>query len=332
METSLEVLKKWMDLTEQQFDIFSTILQLELKKELADTKSINERYKIRFQHDIQRSNLYTILKILKDKMLIYHSKNKGYTIDYNGVGTRLEELKNRREEENREIDKLYNNTRDYIRSNGIEPQDTLVKYHDNKGISEILTKSLASATSYYTTDRFPNVALSQAWIVEDWKQRYVNLIYYRSVIKKELEVYYLSDLNIERYYRFMSEFYNNNEFAFKECLSMLNKLENLLENNENIHVAVSDGIFVIDVHLPEHEEPTEYVSHMHDLQSRTLGGIYIKSFEAAGYIKQYFLKKFDASIKMEGRNRKRIINQSKCRLNEIHDGCSKNKKKHYAKR
>lgn len=325
MDSSFNKLRNWLDLTEQQFDILKAVMRIESKKEPPTAKNLTKVYETYNPKGIQKSNLYSILKTLETTGFIKHDSPGNYSVNYAGIQDKLNELKKRREEEDKELDTILTQTREYVRIKASEPDETFVKYYDNKGLNDVMMKFLSTAKNYYTTDRFPNIALPRSWAIEDWKQRYVDLLYDRCAIKKELTIYYLSDLNIDRYYNFMSDFYKNRDFVFNECMSMIDKLDNILKNNDNLHVAVSDGIFVIDVHMGEQEEPVEYISHMHDLQSRTMGGVYIKSREAASYIKQYFFKKFDDSPKLEGKNKNRILNQVKKRLRELHNSSSINK-------
>jgi len=317
MEEQLTQIRKWLDLTDQQFDILRVIMNLESKKEPTNAKNINRAYETYNPKGIQTSNLYTILKILKENNFIARKSPGHYTVSYRGIRDKLGEVKKIRMEEEKEFEKLYIRTREFLRDKILEPSETSVKYYDNRGLNELLTKSLLVSTTYYSTDRFPNIALSSSWPSKDLKKQYVGLLYERGVVKKELDIYYLSDLNIKRYYDYMLEFYKNKEFVLNECIKMVDELGDILETNDNIRVGLIDDIYVMDVHLPEQEEPVEYISHVYDSNSRTIGGIHIKSPEAASYVKQYFLKKFYSSKKLEGKNMRRTLNQVKKALKDV---------------
>jgi hypothetical protein len=99
--------------------------------------------------------------------------------------------------------------------------------------------------------------------------------------------------------------------ALRGCLSIINTLENYVENYPNIEIYFLEHVLGLDIMLTEERSPTEFFMFMRDENLLIIGGVYIQSKPTAEIAKSHFLSTCQRGIRIEESNLDKIFKKIK---------------------
>lgn len=305
-----------LGLTPQQFDILQCIYGIQVDGHKASPKAIQADYRKHSGKYLMKPNLFNLLRLLKGKGYIVQANFGEYNVDIKSIS---ESLKAREVSLSSELDDfkiLSANVEDYFTKAASQYERPYVTYLELDYFSKNISKALQTATTYYSTTSYPNLTFNPDVASAIKRPEYVRVLWERAIVKKELVVKYLTDLNMEYLFNYVSKAHQNEETAGKICLDVLNQLQAHVESHDNLEIFYQDTPLYLDIHMPENLTPKEFYSHLRGLRSEIRGVVYVKSRDAAQATKKLFLEMLERGQRIEGPRGKRIISSKRKELKQ----------------
>jgi hypothetical protein len=317
-----DVLKaaSWLTITPQQFEILHCIYRLREDGSTSSPKEIQKEYKRFSGKYLMKPNLFNILRILKGKNYIKSEGYGGYIIHFEGLREGLNSRGITLEKELTTFKSASSRIEEYFRKSSRIFEKPIVLFLEPNEWSKNITSSLRIATKYYSTTSFPNIALNQEVAAAISRPDYINILWERGVVKRDLTVQYLTDFNIEYLFNLVSKAYSNPKMAYKICLDSINQIQTHMDTHKNIQIYYQTSPLLFDLHMPENVIPLEFYSHIKGIHSENLGVVYLKSRDAAEATKQLFLDMITHGQLISGKKGNHILNLVRRRLKEQYGG------------
>lgn len=287
---------KWLELTPQQAIIVGIIQKLQSQNINATPIIIEKEYLKDTNIFIQKSNLFTQLKILQEKNIITKSPHSVYYLHPEGILQIISKRKNDLSKELKEIQDLSLEAENII--NKLIPQNTIsVKYLSESEFFSQLTKHLDNANSFYLGCDFPHFGYSFTLCRTSQQTAYIEMLN-KKIHDTNFSHYCLCTYKNDALFYQLNEKYSNKQFIEEE-LKRINQttiekaiqLPNidirktrtsfdfaLIENSDNINV-----LFMI----------------LKDTNGIINGGLFINSHETIQEIKKNFLTQLSTNNRLK---------------------------------
>jgi len=280
-----------LGITDQQFNLLKTVYKLSSKNKQATPREIELSYGKDFGGEIQKSNLFRQLKILLDKDFLTREGEANYKLDIDGLKKTLEQRKQEYAEKLQHYQQLSDEIEEYFKKATERPEQPVVEYiAGDKELFLRISQSLKKAHTLYITAKFPAVAYTYSPYMHIGRGEYMQMLLHRCFEVKDLNLFYLTPLDLDYPYGHSLKLYNDSEKALHECETILDNLENITQTYSNLHVFYLKNPYGLDVTIPEGKELSESYSFLRDEKMNAIGGIYIRSSETAHQTKHTFLE------------------------------------------
>jgi hypothetical protein len=314
-EFQFDTTAKWLKTTEQQFQILKTIYRLEDVENKTMPKSINNEYARIHKKKILKPNLFNILKTLLQKNLIKKDTTRGYRINYEGIRITLENHQEKLEKEEEELKKAQTKTEEYFRKN-IPKAYPLVEYYDQKELYPKMAESLKDAEKTHIVANFPVIAYTKELTYGIGREEYAETMWNRCFKEKELQVNYLTDLNLDALFNHAFRVHGDPKLAYRESETTLNRLETQTKTNEKLDIRYSEDPHGLDMAIVEHKEPTEFYLFIRDEHGEITGGIRIKNKQTTINAIQQYNRSFEYAEKLNTPDGQKTIQDLKKHLKQ----------------
>ena len=309
-------LASWLSLTPQEFGVLSCVFRLQDGRVDVSPHAIQEEYKSSTGRLIQKPNLFTVLKGLRARGFLERVGRGDYAVDVQGVKSVLAERACALEVEASEFKRASQKVDVFFRKSSKIQERPFVRFLAPSDWSRTVARSLRGASQYFSTTSFPNLSFDPKVASCVGRPEYVDVLWERCVIRGDVSVTYLTDLNVEYLHDFVSSAYQDTEVSQKVCLSVLDQLQSHIEETEKLKVYFWDEPLYFDLHMPVSDTPREYFTHLRGLRSEILGVVHVRSQDAAEASKALFLELAERGTLLEGSAGRKIINKTKKKVRE----------------
>lgn len=306
---------RWLDTTDQQFQILKTIYRLEDVETKTMPKDITREYAKTNKKTILKPNLFNILKTLLQKKLIKKDLTRGYRVDYDGIRETLEKHKEKLGREEEELKKAQAKTEEYFRKN-LPKAYPLVEYYEQKELYPKMAESLKEAEKTHIVANFPVIAYTKELTYGLGREEYAEAMWQRCFKEKKLQVNYLTDLNLDALFNHAFRIHGDPKIAYQECQAMLSRLETQVKTNEKLDVRHSDNPHGLDVAIIEQKEPIEVYIFIRDEHGEITGGTRIKSKQTAINALQQYNRAYEYAEKLNTPDGQKTIQNLKTQLKQ----------------
>jgi len=296
-ETDLEELSDWLEITKQQLTILRIINSLRGKKRVASPKNISLEFKKPQGKSIQKSNLFTQIKVLMGKDFIAKAGKADYMVITEAIKSKLLQRRKVLLEETNKIDRVRASLDTYFVDMPQE-KEQITEYLDYDALFDLLERRLRYAREYFIVARFPGIVYTHATYGRAKRARYLETMCRRCFNDKELKVTYITQLNLEHPFERSMRAYNEHKAAYRECELIIKQMENQVKTYENLDIRYLERHFGFDVVIPIIDEINEFFLFIRDEKEFVIGGIHIKSPKTAKKAYEKFI--------MECKNTKRV--------------------------
>ena len=305
----------WLGLTPQEFDILQCIYRLQLDGVQASPKVIQNKYRRRHGKILEKANLFKIARRLISLGYVVKKGRAEYILDFDGVQTGLDRKKSEYVETLDEFEELTGKLHEKFKKIVGQQSKPIIKYFNQIEYMQHVSKKLLTAKKYFITSKFPGIAYTYGPYSMIDRQKYYNVLLDRCMHKRDLDVNYLTSLDLDYPYSHSLKFYNGNtEKAKKECNVILDNLQNIMEEYDNIKIYTVDNPYGLDIILPENTHPEDLYLFIRNPKMDVIGGIYIKNQDLATKSKETFQTICKNATPLTGATGKRIISKTRKKI------------------
>jgi len=306
-----------LGITEQQLNLLKTVYKLTSKNKTATPREIEHTYRADHNTQIQTSNLFRQLKTLLDKQFLTRENEADYRLNIEGIKKTLDTRKQEYHTKLEHYEQLTNQLEEYFKKATETKGQPVVEYLTDKELFFNVSQSLKKADKYYTTSKFPGVAYTYTLYTKIGRGEYSQILQQRCFEKKDIEVWYLTPLDLDYPFTHSMAFYRDKEKALKECEIIITQLENLAETYDNLHIFHLENPYGLDVMLPEGKDLIDSYLFLRDEHMNATGGIYMKSPEIAKRAKETFFSLCSNALEVRGEQGKIIYNKLRGHLKRL---------------
>ena len=320
-DRELMKIAKWLEITDQQFEILLSIYKLEARGEETTPRNIEREYLNTYGRVPQRSNLFGQIRQLLSKNLVTKERQGLYSVDFDVMYTMLRDRRDRFIEELNEFNRVSERVRDYFKRAALQTTKHRVEYLNHSELYDALAESIRDVDRFYATANFPTIFYTYPLAAGIGRSSYTDMVWKRCFKKGELNVLYLTTLNIDFLFNHAFRVYGDPKRAYKECVIIIDQLWNQIETHDNLDIRYLKEPHGMDVFIPESYEPREFFIFTRDEHRNIIGGIRIRSPETAISAKQMFMHDFEYAEKLRGKKGEEIIENIKKELEEKYSVC-----------
>jgi phosphoserine phosphatase SerB len=292
-------LAKWLNLTEQQAKIIGIIHNLEERKSPTNPVNIEKEYFKETKTFIQKSNLFTQLKLLQSKNLIIKNTNSHYLLNLKGIQEAVFSQKKELTQEVEEITKFASDTQAFFEK-VIKPSAISVTYLKGSELYNKITFYLKNASAFYVGCDFPHYAYSFALCDSAQETAYVEMLTTK-LYDKNFSLYCLSPYRVESLSSRLHNKHNNKELIKGVLKNVYENAKKMTIKCENIDLRKTMTPF--DFALIENpEEGNVLFMFLKDSKGSVTGGIFINSYETIKQTKQHFLSQMGTTSSLKKEN------------------------------
>jgi phosphoserine phosphatase len=292
VENMIRDLSKWLGLTSQQATILGLIYDLQKRKLSTRPIQIEKEYFRQAGNFIQKSNLFTQLKILQGRGILVKSKNSTYEVDIKGVQEAIFAQKKELSEEMEEITKFANDTQAFFEK-VIKPSTVSVTYLTEEELYKKLTFYLRNANAYYMGCDFPHYAFSLALCNNSHEAAYIEMLSKR-LDEGNFVLHCLSPYKIEGISYRLHQKYKNKELIKEELNNVCESAKNKSDKFKNLDLRKTFTPFNFGL-IENSEEGDVLLMFLKNSKGLVTGGIFINSPETIKQTRQHFLSQMSTT-------------------------------------
>lgn len=317
----LRKVAKWLEITDQQFEILLSIYKLEVRRDETTPRNIEREYLNSYGKVPQRSNLFGQIRQLLGKNLITKERQGLYSVNFDVMYTMLQDRKDKFIEELNEFNRVSERVKDYFKKAALQTTKPRVEYLNHGELYDALAKSITDVDRFYATANFPTIFYTYPLATGIGRSNYTDMVWRRCFKKAELGVFYLTTLNIDFPFNHAFRIYGDPKKAYKECIIIIDQLWNQIETHDNLDIRYLKEPHGMDVFIPERYEPRGFFIFTRDEHKNIVGGIEVRSPETAISAKQMFMRDFEYAEQLRGKKGEEIIGNIKKELEEKYSIC-----------
>jgi hypothetical protein len=302
-----------LGITEQQLNLLKAVYKLTTKNKIATPREIELTYAKDCGGEIQKSNLFRQLKILLDKKYLTREIEANYKLNFEGLKKTLDQRKQEYQQKLLNYEQLTNELEEYFKK-ATTLDKPVVEYLDYTELWAKLIKSIKKSSRYYITAKFPGMVYTYQPYSSAGRGEYMQTLIQKCFEKKELDVTYLTPLDLDYPFTHSMNIFKDKEKTMTECEMIINQLESLSNLHDNFHVMYLENPYGLDVVIPEGRDLDESYIFIRDEKMNVTSGIYINSQETAKRSKETFLNLCQSSKEIKGAFAKDICNDLRKKL------------------
>ncbi len=306
-----------LGITEQQLNLLKAVYKLTSKNKPVTPKEIEATYATSAPGGIHKSNLFRQLKILQDKSLLAKEGEANYKINFDGIKNTLDTRKQDFLKKLDQYTELSEEIEEYFRRVSSRDRIPVVEYLDYNELFVKVMSSIRKANKYYITSKFPGVIYTYSPYRNVGRGEYMQMLMQRCFEKRDLEITYLTRLDLDYPLTHSMSIYKDKSKAIRECEIIIDQLENLVEIHESLKILHLENPYGLDVIIPEGKELNESYLFIRDDHMDVQGGIHIKSEETAKRSKETFLNLCSNANEVKGAYAKKICNDLRKELKNM---------------
>src|SRR3989338_7078123 len=287
---------KWLELTGQQAELVSILYKLEENKSPTNPVAIERKYFQETKTFIQKSNLFTQLRLLQEKGLVSKTDNSHYFLNLKGIQEAIYSKKKELVQEMDEITKFASDTHAFFEKI-IKPNSVSVIYLSEAELYHKLAFYLKNAASFYLGCDFPHYAYSFALCNSAQEASYVETLIARIYVPS-FSLFCLSSYKIESSQYRLQKKYKNKELIKEELQTIMDLAKRRTLQSSTIDLRRTSTPFNFAL-LENKEEGDALFMFLKDSNGFISGCIFINSHETITQTKQHFLSLMGTTIPLK---------------------------------
>ncbi len=279
-------LAKWLKLTAQQATLLHLMYSLQEQHLPTNPISLEKAYLQQTKVFIQKSNLFTQLKILQERGIVTKTIKSNYILNLRGI---QEALFVQKQEFTKDIDELnlFISDAKAFFEKIIKPTGASVTYLTAEDLYKKLAFNLKNATAYYFGCDFPHYAYTLALCTNAQEAAYVEVLTAK-IQDNNFSLFCLSPYRIESLSYRLQERYKNKEFIKEELKEVCTRARGITIQYQNIELRKSPIPFNVAL-IENPAEGNTFFMFLKDSKGIITGGIFVNSYETTKHTKQHFL-------------------------------------------
>jgi hypothetical protein len=294
---------KWLELTQQQLEVLKVIYKLQQTPGKTTPKEISREYKRIHGKQILKPNLFTILKLLQKRGLLSKAGQADYKVDMEGIKKNLEDKRQTLEKQQTDFENACRHTEEYFQKLTWQLDRPIVEYLDHDELYQKMAEILQESETYYAVANFPMIAYTQKLNHGLAREPYTDALWNRCLKKEQLQVNYITDLNIDYLFNHAFRVYGDPKLAYRECHTVVNQLENQIQSSAKLDIRYLEDPHGLDTGIFQRKgrEPDEFMLFVRDEHEDITGGVHVKSLDTARSALKMFNRGYEYAEKLAGK-------------------------------
>jgi len=304
-------LARWLSITNQQLDIMMSIYRLQAEGIETSPRNIEKRYINDYGESLQKSNLFGQIRSLVHKGLVIKERKGVYSVNLDAMDHLLNMKREELERELHEFNQIANEAREYFKKVSLSTIKHSVNFLNHAEFYKAIAASTKNASTIYSTAHFPTIAYPYTIARGLSRDDYVKVVWERCFEKRELEVKYLTSLDVDFPFNHAFRVYADPKNAYQEAGLIIDQLMNQVLSHPGLDIRYMEYPHCMDIFIPEKNEPKEFFLYTRDEHRNIIGGFHIRSAETAISVKEIFLRDFEYAEPLRGPKTNDIIRDMK---------------------
>jgi hypothetical protein len=323
---------EWLNLTEQQFNLFTIVYELNIKKKASKVKNIIFEYRNKFHTEIKRQNLFNQLKILIDKNLIRRNSEFSYFIVKDGIKSRLAENKDKKEKELDEFNNLLNGWESTFDSVLSIPK---VSYLDPANYTETMSTLINQSSVLLADSPFPNICYEYSFYKNLDRKEFIESMKLNCFKLKTLKICYLTNLVIDLTFRRCLRLFKSPLIAYRRCQHSIDRLEKQVRIFPNLDIRYVEVLPGPHMYVFKNGEYRDVILSLRgsnvqlglkDIEGTgdPYGGIHVSSQQIAEEASKIFMNTFEKAIPLKRKKGAELFKKTRENLDKLYELSLKN--------
>ncbi len=292
----LQGITKWLQLTGQQAIIIGILYRLQEQHLPTNPVTIEKEYFKETKTFIQKSNLFSQLRLLHEKGLLIKNENAQYHLNLRGIQEALFSKKKELAQEVDEISTFASDTQAFFEKI-VKPTSVSVTYLSETDLYHKLTFYLKDATAYYVGCDFPHYAYSFALCNSAQEAAYIEMLSTK-IHDPAFSLFCISSYKIETLFYRLNQKYKNKELIKEELQEVIESVKKKTMQYGSIDLRKTTTPFNFAL-IENNEEGNVLFMFLKDSSGMISGGIFINSHETIKQTKQHFFSLMGATIPLK---------------------------------
>lgn len=296
----MERMRKWLDLSDLQYEILVSIYNLQKRREKTNPSSIEKEYKKRIHADLKQPSMFVSLRELAKKKVIIKGVHSNYYVNPDGIKKKLSKKNTDLKAELKEFDKSSKNVDTLLEniSSSIEPNITHMKINDlvnlqTEHLKESknhigVTNTCMLAWTKNITNAYAKIVPSITDFVETQKNKVL--------VERDMNHNFITKLDPLPIFGILTRMYGRKKAA-AEIVHFLDNVESILETHKNVQLHNIEFLGM-PFFIPYQDKPKEAFLVIRDSLGIYMAGIHIFAPDIAEELRKDFLNLHKTGINL----------------------------------
>jgi len=303
-------MRRWLGLTQQQFDIVKVIYRVGNRGLVSSPKVVQREYRLEHGRLIIKPNLFNILRILQQKRVVRRVAQGEYALDYEGVSKIMVAARVRLEGEREELDKTSGQVDQFFREVTYSKEHPDVNYLEGGELYGALAEAASKSLVFWATADFPLTAYSPELAHAAGASRFVEALQ-QKLVDKKTSVNLLTGLSTDSLFNDGFRAHGDPKNAYRVIQNTVDRLATQVSSSGNLDVRYSDAPVGLDIAIAETQQPSEFILLIRDEHNDIRGGIRVRSHKTAANALRSFQKAYSQAVKLKSPQGKEILREVK---------------------
>jgi hypothetical protein len=284
--------RRWLNLTQQEYDIVKAIYRLRNRGIQPTPKNIQKEYLNAHGKHIIKPNLFNLLRQLQAKKAVSKPAQAEYAVNEEGIKEVLEEARKHLAQDIEDVEKTRDQVDQYFKETTYRKEQPDIHFLQGVQLSQTMAEYLQTAKTVHIVADFPQTAYNQEMTLKLQMEPYAQALW-QALKNKKPQINMLTSLNTDTLFNHAYATYGNPKIAYREAQTALKRLQTQTQTSKNLDIRHTDAPHGLDIAVYQQNEPTEFIIFTRDEHNQIQAGLKIRSHKTAANALQTFQQTYD---------------------------------------
>jgi hypothetical protein len=302
--------RRWVGLTQQQYDIVKIVYRLRNRGVQPSPKNIQREYRNEYNKYLMKPNLFNILRLLQSKCVLKKAAQADYSLDQAGIRERLTQSKSQLLKELQDLDKTHEQIEQFFRDITYRKEQPDIQYLEGENLYRSLGEFVEKSSVFSVVEDFPTISYGREMTNTLCRDIYAESLW-QALKNKKTRISYLTSLNTDMLFSNAIKTFGDPKLAYEECVSAINKLRTQMQTHKRLEVRYVDTPLGLDMAVATQKEPIEFMMFTRDEHDEIQGGIRVRSHKTAANALMAFERSFEGASPLNSTQGRQLLQRLK---------------------